>query len=152
MAELRTKSMKTPMAKAGEVERRWYLADADGVVLGRLAARIATVLRGKHKPIYTPHVDCGDGVIVVNAEKVRVTGRKLEQKAYFQHSGYMGGGKEMPLKRMLEEHPERVIHRAVRGMLPKSDLGRDMIKKLRIYAGPDHPHDGLELEPLEVEG
>ena len=109
MAELLTKSMKTPVAKPAEVSRKWYLVDADGVVLGRLAAEVAKVLRGKHKPIYTPHVDCGDGVIIVNAEKVRLTGRKSEQKTYFRHSGYMGGAKLIPFQRMLERRPERFV-------------------------------------------
>ncbi len=151
MAELLTKSMKTPVAKPAEVSRKWYLVDADGMVLGRLAAEIAKVLRGKHKPIYTPHVDCGDGVIVINAEKVRLTGRKSEQKTYFRHSGYMGGAKLIPFQRMLERRPEFVVRRAVRGMLPKTNLGRLMSKKLRVYPGPEHPHKGLATEPLKVE-
>lgn len=146
-----TKSMKTPVAKPAEVTRRWYLVDADGVVLGRLAAEVAHVLRGKHKPIYTPHVDCGDGVIVVNAARVRLTGKKPVQKLYFRHSGYVGGGKLVPFKRMLERRPEFVIRRAVRGMLPKTALGRQMLKKLRIYAGPEHPHQGLAPEPLKID-
>lgn len=150
MAELLTKSMKTPVAKPAEVVRRWYLVDADGVVLGRLAAEVAKVLRGKHKPTYTPHVDTGDGVIVVNADRVRLTGKKAEQKVYFRHSGYMGGGKHIPFARMFERRPEWVVRRAVRGMLPKTTLGRLMLKKLRVYAGPGHPHAGLETEPLEV--
>jgi len=151
MAELLTKSMKTPVAKPAEVDRRWYLVDADGAVLGRLAVEVAKVLRGKHKPIYTPHVDCGDGVIVVNAERVRLTGKKADQKTYFRHSGYMGGAKLVPFKRMQERRPEFVIRRAVQGMLPKTTLGRQMLKKLRVYAGPDHPHKGLATEPLEIE-
>jgi large subunit ribosomal protein L13 len=150
MAELLTNSMKTLVAKPEEITRQWYLADADGVVLGRLAAEIAKVLRGKHKPIFTPHVDCGDGVIVVNAERVRLTGKKAEQKVYFRHSGYMGGAKLIPFKRMLDRRPEFVIQRAVRGMLPKTTLGRQMAKKLRVYAGPEHPHKGLATQPLEV--
>jgi large subunit ribosomal protein L13 len=150
MAELLTKSMKTLVAKPGEITQRWYLVDADGLVLGRLAAEVAKVLRGKHKPIFTPHVDCGDGVIVVNASRVRLTGRKAEQKTYFRHSGYMGGGKLIPFKRMLERRPEFVIRHAVRGMLPKTTLGRQMLKKLRVYAGPEHPHKGLATEPLEI--
>ena len=151
MAELLTNSMKTLVAKPAEVERQWYLVDAEGVVLGRLAAQVARVLRGKHKPIYTPHVDCGDGVIVINAEKVRLTGNKAEQKKYFRHSGYIGGGKLIPFKRMMERRPEFAVRRAVKGMLPKSTLGRLMLKKLRVYAGPDHPHKGLVTEPLEIE-
>ncbi len=150
MAELLTRSMKTPLARPEDVSRVWYLVDADGVVLGRLAAEVARVLRGKHKPEFTPHVDCGDGVIVINAARVRLTGRKPEQKTYFRHSGYMGGAKLIPFKRMLERRPEFVVRRAVRGMLPKTKLGRQMIKKLRIYAGSDHPHAGLSTEPLEV--
>ena len=151
MAELLTNSMKTPVAKPGDVTRKWYLVDAEGVVLGRLAAEVAKVLRGKHKPIYTPHVDCGDGVIVVNAEKVRLTGKKSEQKTYYRHSGYVGGAKHIPFRRMLERRPEFVVRRAVRGMLPKTNLGRLMAKKLRVYAGPAHPHQGLATEPLKVE-
>jgi len=150
MAELLTNSMKTHVAKPAEVDRAWYLADADGVVLGRMAAEIAKILRGKHKASFTPHVDCGDGVIVVNAERVRLTGRKEEQKTYFRHSGYMGGAKLIPFKRMQERHPEFVIRRAVQGMLPKTTLGRQMLKKLRVYAGPDHPHKGLVTKPLKV--
>ncbi|NIR44123.1 MAG: 50S ribosomal protein L13 [Gemmatimonadetes bacterium] len=150
MAELRTQNQKTIVAKPSDVERAWYHVDADGVVLGRLAARVAHVLRGKHKPTYTPHVDCGDGVIVVNAEKVRLTGRKPEQKAYFRHSGYVGGAKLIPFKQMQERKPEWIIKRAVQGMLPKTTLGRQMLKKLRVYAGPEHPHKGLQTEPLEV--
>jgi large subunit ribosomal protein L13 len=151
MAELLTKAMKTPVAKPAEIARRWYLVDADGVVLGRLAAEVARVLQGKHKPIYTSHVDCGDGVIVINAARVRLTGKKPEQKVYFRHSGYVGGAKLIPFKRMLERRPEFVIRRAVRGMLPKTVLGRQMLKKLRVYAGPEHPHAGLATEPLKIE-
>ena len=151
MAELLTKSQKTPVAKPAEITRKWYLVDADGVVLGRLAAEVAKVLRGKHKPIFTPHVDCGDGVVVINAKKVRLTGKKADQKTYFRHSGYVGGGKQIPFKRMLERRPEFVIRRAVRGMLPKTVLGRQILKNLRVYAGPDHPHEGLGMEPLEIE-
>ncbi|UCC73081.1 MAG: 50S ribosomal protein L13 [Gemmatimonadota bacterium] len=151
MAELLTQSQKTPVAKPAELTRNWYVVDADGVVLGRLAAEVAKVLRGKHKPIFTPHVDCGDGVIVVNAGRVRVTGKKAEQKVYFRHSGYVGGAKLIPFKRMFERKPEWVIRRAVRGMLPKTKLGRQMLKKLRVYAGPEHPHLGLETQPLRVE-
>lgn len=150
MAELLTDKMKTPVAKPAELDRRWYLVDAEGVVLGRLAAEVAKVLRGKHKPIYTPHVDCGDGVIVVNAEKVRLTGRKADQKLYFRHSGYVGGGKLIPFRRMMERRPEFPVRRAVQGMLPKNALGRQMAKKLRVYAGPEHPHKGLATEPLAV--
>lgn len=150
MAELLTKAMKTPVAKPAEITRRWYLVDADGVVLGRLAAQVARILRGKHKPEYTPHVDCGDGVIVINAAQVRLTGGKPEQKSYFRHSGYMGRGRLIPFKRMIERKPDWVIRRAVRGMLPKTKLGRQMAKKLRVYAGSEHPHAGLTTEPLEI--
>jgi len=151
MPELLTNSMKTFSAKPEEVEQRWYYVDADGVVLGRLAAQVARVLRGKHKPEYTPHVDCGDGVIVVNAGKVRLTGKKADQKQYFRHSGYMGGARLIPFKRMLERRPEFIIRRAVKGMLPKTNLGRLMLKKLRVYPGPEHPHEGLKTEPLKVD-
>lgn len=150
MAELLTKSMKTVVATSQDVDRKWYIVDADGVVLGRLAARVAHVLRGKHKAIFTPHVDCGDGVIVVNAAKVRLTGKKADQKTYFRHSGFVGGAKLIPFRRMLERRPEWVIRRAVRGMLPKNTLGRHALKKLRVYPGPDHPHDGLSAERLEI--
>jgi large subunit ribosomal protein L13 len=150
MAGLLTNSMKTPVAKPQEVARQWYYVDAEGIVLGRLAAEVAKVLRGKHKPTYTPHVDCGDGVIVVNAERVRLTGKKAEQKLYFRHSGFIGGAKLIPFKRMQERRPEWVIRRAVQGMLPKTTLGRQMLKKLRVYAGPEHPHKGLETQPLKI--
>lgn len=151
MAELYTKNQKTPVAKPGEVDRKWYLVDAEGVVLGRLATEVARLLRGKHKPIYTPHVDCGDGVIVINAAKVRLTGRKADQKVYFRHSGYMGGAKFTPFRRMLERRPEWVVRRAVRGMLPKTRLGRQMIEKLRVYPGSEHPHGGLDPETLQLD-
>ncbi len=151
MPELLTRSMKTLAAKPAEVTRLWYIVDADGRVLGRLASAVARVLRGKHKPIFTPHVDCGDGVIVINAAKVRLTGRKADQKTYFRHSGYMGGAKLIPYKRMLERRPEWVIRRAVRGMLPKNALGRKILTNLRVYPGADHPHQGLPAEPLEVD-
>ncbi len=151
MPELLTRSMKTLVAKPAQVTRLWYIVDADGRVLGRLATAVARVLRGKHKPIFTPHVDCGDGVIVINAAKVRLTGRKADQKTYFRHSGYMGGAKLIPYKRMLERRPEWVIRRAVRGMLPKNALGRKILTNLRVYPGADHPHQGLPTEPLEVD-
>lgn len=151
MADLLTPNQKTPLAKPGQVERKWYIVDARDEVLGRLASRVAYILRGKHKPIYTPHVDCGDGVIVINAAGVRLTGKKADRKTYFRHSGYVGGGKQIPFKRMLSRRPEWVIRRAVKGMLPKTALGREMIQKLRVYPGPDHPHDGLSPEPLEID-
>ncbi len=142
--------MKTYSAKPNEIEREWYVVDATGKTLGRLASEIAKILRGKHKPIYTPHVDCGDFVIVVNADKVRVTGRKLDQKIYYRHSGYPGGLKSISLRDQLARHPERVIQLAVRGMLPKNRLGRRMIKKLKVYASPEHPHQAQQPKPLEL--
>lgn len=141
--------MKTYWTKEEDVERKWFVVDAEGETLGRLASRIATILRGKHKPIYNPAVDTGDFVIVVNAEKIHTTGRRLDQKKYYRHSGYPSGLKERTLREMLEKHPERVIQRAVRGMLPKNVLGRKMIRKLKVYAGPDHPHQAQQPEPLE---
>ena len=144
--------MKTYYAKPGEVEREWLVVDATDVVLGRLASKVALILKGKHKPQYTPHVDTGDFVIVVNAEKVRVTGNKAQKKVYFRHSGYPGGLKEVPLQRMLERHPERVIEKAVKGMLPKNTLGRKMGTKLKVYAGPDHPHQAQKPRQITLEG
>ena len=141
--------MKTYWTKEEDVERKWFVVDAEGETLGRLASRIATILRGKHKPIYNPAVDTGDYVIVVNAEKVHTTGRRLDQKKYYRHSGYPGSMKERTLREMLEKHPDRVIEKAVRGMLPKNVLGRKMIRKLKVYAGPDHPHQAQQPEPLE---
>lgn len=142
--------MRTYSAKPEEIQREWFVVDASGQTLGRLAAQIATVLRGKHKPTYTPHLDCGDYVIVVNADKVRVTGRKLDQKIYYRHSGYPGGLKQISLRHQLQQHPDRVILFAVRGMLPKNRLGRQMIKKLKIYASPDHPHQAQQPKPLQL--
>lgn len=142
--------MKTFSAKPQEIEREWLVVDAEGQTLGRLATRIATILRGKHKPIYTPHVDCGDYVVVVNAGKVHVTGQKLDQKIYYRHSGYPGGLKQINLRRQLERHPERVIEAAVRGMLPKNRLGRKMFKKLKVYAGPAHPHQAQQPRSLDL--
>jgi len=141
--------MKTYSVKAGEIERDWYVVDARDQVLGRLATQIATVLRGKHKPTYSTHLDVGDYVVVVNAERVRLTGRKADQKEYFRHSGYMGGEKMIPFRRMLKRKPEWVIERAVKGMLPKNALGRQMAGKLRVYAGPEHPHEAQGPQPLE---
>ncbi len=141
--------MKTYVTKPAEVERRWFVVDAEDQTLGRLATRIATVLRGKHKPSYSPSVDCGDYVIVVNAEKIKVTGNRLDQKIYYRHSGYPGGLSEITLRRQLEKYPTRVIETAVRGMLPKNRLGRQMIKKLKTYAGPDHPHQAQQPVPFE---
>jgi large subunit ribosomal protein L13 len=140
---------KTFVTKPTEVERQWFVVDAEGQTLGRLASRIATVLRGKHKAIYSPDVDCGDYVIVVNAEKIAVTGRRLDQKTYYRHSGYMGGLTEITLREQLERYPTRVIELAVKGMLPKNSLGRKMIKKLKVYAGPGHPHEAQQPAPLQ---
>jgi len=142
--------VKTFSARAQDIERKWFVVDAQGQTLGRLATRIATVLRGKHKPVYTPHMDCGDYVIVVNADKIHVTGQKLEQKTYYRHSGYPGGLRQVSLRRQLQVHPDRVIEAAVRGMLPHNRLGRKMFKKLKIYAGPTHPHEAQQPTALEL--
>ncbi len=142
--------MKTYTPKPTEIERAWWVVDAEEKVLGRLASEVAKVLRGKHKPMYTPHLDTGDHVIVINAEKIRVTGKKEEQKTYFRHSGYMGGDKHIPFKEMREKHPERVIELAVKGMMPKNNLGRLMLKKLKIYAGAEHPHEAQQPKELEI--
>ena len=142
--------MKTFSAKASEIDREWFVVDAEGQTLGRLATKIASVLRGKHKAIYTPGMDTGDFVIVVNADKVAVTGGKLQNKKYYRYSGYPGGLRETTLQRMLETHPERVIEHAVRGMLPKNKLGRKMIKKLKVYAGDSHPHAAQQPRILDV--
>src|SRR6186997_3560377 len=143
--------MKTWTAKPGEVTRDWYVVDADGMTLGRLATRIADTLRGKRKPAYTPHVDTGDFVIVVNAEKISVTGQKLQEKKYYRHSGYPGVLKSRTLNDMLERRPEEVIRLAVKGMLPRTRLGRKQLTKLKIYAGPDHPHVAQKPTPMEIE-
>ena len=142
--------MKTYAVKAGEIERSWYLVDAKDQVLGRLASGVAQILRGKHKPTYSTHLDVGDYVIVVNASDVRLTGKKASQKTYFRHSGYMGGDRQIPFRRMKERYPERVIRLAVKGMLPKNALGRAMLGKLKVYAGPEHPHEAQQPEPLEL--
>ena len=142
--------MKTFMVSASAIERKWYVVDAEGKTLGRLASEVAKVLRGKHKPIFTPHMDTGDYVIVVNVAKVKVTGKKLNQKVYYRHSDYVGGMKETTLKEMQAKHPERVIEYAVKGMLPKGPLGRDMYRKLYVYAGPEHKHAAQKPEALEV--
>lgn len=142
--------MRTYSAKPHEIQREWLVVDAQGQTLGRLATQIAAILRGKHKPFYTPHVDCGDFVIVVNAEKVRVTGKKLDEKIYYRHSGYPGGLKQVSLRRQLTLHPERVIEAAVRGMLPKNRLGRKLFKKLKVYAGPAHPHQAQKPKVLDI--
>ena len=140
--------MNTFMASPATIDRKWYVVDATGMTLGRLSSEIAKVLRGKNKPIFTPHMDCGDYVIVVNAEKIVVTGKKMDQKIYYRHSEYVGGMKETTLKEMLAKHPERVIEHAVKGMLPKGPLGREMYKKLFVYAGPDHKHAAQKPEAL----
>ncbi len=140
----------TYVAKEGEVVRKWFLLDAEGKPLGRLASEIAKVLRGKHKPFFTPHVDTGDFVIVINAEKVKLTGKKLDDKIYYRHSGYPGGIKSINARRLLEKYPERVLMQAVRGMLPKNSLGRKQLKKLKVHAGPDHPHEAQKPERLEL--
>jgi large subunit ribosomal protein L13 len=141
--------VKTISAKEAEIQRDWYVIDAQGQTLGRLATQTAAVLRGKHKPLYTPHVDCGDYVIIINAEKVHVTGQKMTQKKYYRHSGYPGGLKEISLRDQLQKFPERVLESAVRGMLPKNRLGRRMFKKLKVYPGPDHPHQAQQPKPME---
>lgn len=141
---------KTYVAKPGEVERTWYVVDATGQTLGRLATQVASILRGKTKPQFTPHEDVGDFVIIVNAEKIHVTGRKLEQKKYYWHTGYPGGIREVALRRQLELHPDRVITHAVRGMSPRGPLGRDQLRKLKVYGGPNHPHDAQQPQPLEL--
>ncbi|HEY8406620.1 MAG TPA: 50S ribosomal protein L13 [Gaiellaceae bacterium] len=143
--------MKTYTAKPGEVTREWYLVDADGQTLGRLATLIADTLRGKRKPQYTPHVDTGDFVVVVNAEKIAVTGKKLDQKMYYRHSGYPGGLKERTLREQLERRPTEVLRKAVKGMLPKNRLAAQQLTKLKIYAGPDHPHGPQNPQPLTLE-
>lgn len=143
---------KTFMAKESEVEKKWYIIDADGEILGRLASRVANILRGKHKPTYTPHVDSGDFVIVVNAERVRVTGNKELDKVYYRHTGYPGGLKTRTVKEMRERRPERMIELAVKGMLPHNRLGRRQFTKLKVYAGANHPHEAQQPEALVVEG
>ena len=142
--------MKTYAPKAKEITRAWYVVDADGQVLGRLASEVARILSGKHKPTWAPYLDMGDHVIVVNASKIRVTGQKADSKIYYNHSQYPGGLREVPLERMLRERPERVIERAVRGMLPSTRLGRAMLKKLNVYAGPEHPHEAQQPSALRV--
>ena len=143
--------MKTYTATPKDIEHRWYVVDADGMILGRLATEIARIIRGKHKPMFTPHMDTGDNVIVINASKVRVTGRKAEQKQYFRHTGYMGHGRFTPFATMLEKHPERIIEKAVHGMLPKSILAKTKLRmKLRVYAGADHPHTAQQPTVLNL--
>lgn len=142
--------MKSFMASPSTIERKWYVVDATNHTLGRLSAEIANVLRGKNKPIYTPHIDTGDYVIVINADKIKVTGKKLDQKIYYNHSDYVGGMKETTLKEMLQKKPEYVINHAIKGMLPKGPLGRQMITKLHVYAAPEHPHAAQKPEELVI--
>ena len=143
--------MKTYYAKPGEVEREWVLIDAENQVLGRVATKAATILKGKHKPQYTPHVDTGDFVVIINADKIRMTGTKAQHKEYYRHSGFPGGLKMETFTEAMEKHPELVIERAVKGMLPKNTLGRAMGKKLKVYAGPDHPHAAQSPRQIQVE-
>ncbi|MDY6876807.1 MAG: 50S ribosomal protein L13 [Chloroflexota bacterium] len=143
---------KTYVTREEDIQREWHVVDATGQTLGRLATQVAHILRGKHKPIYSPAVDTGDYVIVVNAERVHVTGRKLDQKTYYRHSGYPGGLKAITLRNLLQKHPTRVIEYAVRGMLPRNRLGRRMFKKLKVYAGPEHPHAAQQPRQLELGG
>jgi large subunit ribosomal protein L13 len=143
--------MRTWTYRPGSIKREWYVVDARDVVLGRLAARVAAVLRGKHRPQFTPHADCGDHVVVINADKVRVTGRKETQKVYYRHSGYPGGLKSITLEKQRQRHPERIVEAAVRGMLPKNALGRRMFRKLKVYAGADHPHAAQQPKPLNLD-
>jgi len=141
--------MKSYMAKANEIERKWYIIDAENKVLGRLATEIATILRGKNKPIYTPHVDTGDFVIVINADKIKLTGKKLEQKNYTYHTGYPGGLRQVPYKNLIVKNPEKIIELAVKGMLPKNSLGRSMYRKLKVYRGTEHGHEAQKPEVYE---
>ena len=140
--------MKTFMASPATIDRKWYVVDATDMTLGRLASEVAKVLRGKNTPIFTPHIDCGDNVIVINAEKIKVTGKKMDQKVYYHHSDYVGGLKEATLREKLEKKPEQVIELAVKGMLPKGPLGRQMFTKLHVYAGPEHKHEAQKPEVL----
>jgi len=142
---------KTQIAKKEKIEKKWYVVDAEGQILGRLASKVAKILMGKHKPIYSPNVDTGDFVIVINAEKIKVTGKKLQEKIYYKHTGYMGHLKEEKLISLLTRRPEAVIRFAVEGMLPKNSLGRKMLKKLKIYRGPNHPHEAQKPEFLNLE-
>ncbi len=141
---------KTFIAKKEDVQRDWHVIDATDKVLGRMASRIAMILQGKTKPIYTPHVDTGDFVVVTNAEKIKLTGNKMKEKVYYTHSGYPGGFKEIPIKKWMEKHPDRIVNLAVKRMLPKTKLGSAMLKKLKVYAGPDHSHDAQQPKTLEI--
>lgn len=142
----------TVMAKPNEVERKWYIVDAQGQTLGRLASEVAKILRGKHKAIYTPHVDTGDHVIIINAEKIVLTGKKLDQKIYKRHTGYPGGLREVNYRKLIADKPEFVVHKAVKGMIPHTRLGRQMIKKLKVYSGNEHPHEAQKPEVLKFKG
>jgi large subunit ribosomal protein L13 len=142
--------MSTPFPSKNDIDRRWHVVDAEGQVLGRLATRVATLLMGKHKPSYTPFLDCGDHVVVVNAEKIALTGNKMKDKLYHRHSGYPGSIREVRARRLLREHPERLIEAAVRGMVPKTKLGRQMLSKLRVYPGPEHPHSAQQPQPYDL--
>lgn len=144
--------MKTYMATPSTIEKKWYVVDAEGQTLGRLATQVAVVLRGKHKPTYTPHLDTGDNVIVINADKVKLTGRKESQKMYYRFTGYVGNLKSITYKEMMEKHPERIIKIAVKGMIPHNTLGRTMLDKLHVYAGSEHPHQAQKPEVLEIKG
>ncbi|MDA8142217.1 MAG: 50S ribosomal protein L13 [Desulfobacteraceae bacterium] len=139
----------TYSAKSSDIAGRWWIVDAEGAILGRLASQVAARLRGKHNPLFTPHVDCGDSVIIVNADKIKLTGKKWEQKTYYRHSGYMGGIKSTTARKLMENKPEEVIRKAVRGMLPKNSMGRQMCKKLKVYTGKDHPHGAQQPEVLK---
>lgn len=143
--------MKSFVAKPGSVEQKWFVIDADGQILGRMASQVASILRGKNKPEFTPHADTGDYVIIVNAAKVQLTGKKLDQKFLYRHSGYVGGLKEVSYRRLMEKNPEKVVFEAVQGMLPKSPLGRNMIKKLKVYAGSEHDHAAQKPETLSLD-
>lgn len=142
--------MKTMIPKESDIQRKWYLVDAEGLTLGRMASNIASILKGKHKTIYTPHLDTGDHVVVVNIEKVKVTGKKMEDRIYFRHSQYPGGATYTPMKDIMAKHPERLLQLAVKGMLPKNRLGRAMITKLKVYAGPEHPHTAQQPQKVEL--
>lgn len=142
--------MSTFSAKPTDIKHDWYVVDAEGLVLGRLASQVAQILRGKHKPIYTPHMDTGDFVVVINAEKVRLTGNKAESKSYFRHTGYPGGTRTTSYKQMMDKYPERIIQKAVKGMVPHNRLGRQIMKKLKVYAGPNHEHEAQQPKPLII--
>ena len=142
----------TVMAKAGQVGRKWYVVDADGKTLGRLASEVAKILRGKHKAIYTPHVDTGDHVIIINAEKIVLTGKKLDQKMYTRHTGYPGGLRQVPYRKLIQDKPEFLVYKAVKGMIPHTKLGRQMITKLKVYSGSEHPHSAQQPKASEIKG